>query len=543
MQNKNIILAIVLSFGIMIGWNYVAKYIGLAPSDEQIAQRQAIQDAERETAAQQAALEATQKIETAALPTFTPAPGRDVVVDTPLYRAVLYSGGGTLRSFELKNYTYTIAKDSPNINLVTAKTAAVAPLGLLVNGQPSWSTGKWSFDGQDITIESGTASLQLTGEVDGMRIVRELTFFADTYQITEKIRIVSLGEQARSVRLGYTMAEDPSAIGNSQYDAMRIAWGKDNSFDEETDAEDLAAQGLLQQGNIMWASAMSTYFMSAIAPATTTDLTLKGRVQNNVFRVALEQSDIFVQPNTESQQDVTYWVGPKERALLENAPNNLISSIDLGMFSLIGKGLLWCLQFLQNYVHNWGLAIIALTIAIKILFWPLTAKSYKSMAKMRTLQPMMMALREKHADDKEALSKETMALYKTYGVNPAGGCVPMLVQIPVFFGLYQALMTSIELRHASFITYLPGTDMLWLADLSASDPFYITPILMGISMFVMQKMSPPMGDPMQQKIMMFLPIIFTLMFLGFPSGLVVYWLVNNILSIAQQGMMLRSMSK
>jgi YidC/Oxa1 family membrane protein insertase len=152
---------------------------------------------------------------------------------------------------------------------------------------------------------------------------------------------------------------------------------------------------------------------------------------------------------------------------------------------------------------------------------------------------MMQQIREKHAKDKEAMNKEIMGLYKTYGVNPASGCMPILVQLPVFFGLYQALMTAIELRHASFITYLPGTDLLWLADLSAKDPTYITPLLMGATMFIQQKLTPAAGDPTQQKIMMFMPIVFTFLFLGFPSGLVVYWLVNNVLSIAQQWLMLR----
>ena len=208
------------------------------------------------------------------------------------------------------------------------------------------------------------------------------------------------------------------------------------------------------------------------------------------------------------------------------------------MFSIIAKGLLWILEFFHKYVGNWGLAIIMLTIVIKIIFWPLTAKSYSSMEKMKRLAPMMQKIKEKHKDDKEAMNREVMALYKTYGVNPASGCLPLLVQMPVFFGLYQALLTSIELRHASFIPTLPFTDLPWLADLSAKDPFYITPLVMGVTMFLQQRLSPPAADPTQQKIMMFLPIIFTFLFLAFPSGLVVYWLVNNVISIGQQWWML-----
>jgi len=184
------------------------------------------------------------------------------------------------------------------------------------------------------------------------------------------------------------------------------------------------------------------------------------------------------------------------------------------------------LKYLNEFVKNYGIAIIILTILIKILFWPLGNKSYESMKAMQKLQPKMVELREKYKDDKQKLSQETMALYRAHKVNPMGGCLPMLIQIPVFFGLYKALLYAIELRHAPFFW--------WIQDLSAKDPYYITPIIMGATMFVQQKMTPTAGDPMQQKIMLFLPIIFTFLFLNFPSGLVIYWLFNNILSIGQQ---------
>lgn len=540
-QNKNLIIAILLCLIIMLGWGAFAERMGWVkrPDPAETAPQQAERQAPQTSVRQQDAAQA----QIAAMPVFTPAEGRDVRVDTPLYSAVLHSGGGTLRSFKLNNYRHGLDKDAPRINLADARTAAMAPMGLVINGQPSWSTGKWAFDGQDISLAPGAQGvLRLTGEVDGVRVTRELTFHADTYLISEKVRLLPLGEQARSVRLTYTMGEDASAATDSQYDGMRVAWNLDGKLKEETSAKDLSAQGTQTKGNILWAAAMSTYFMSAVAPANTADLTLKGRLENNVYRVGLEQPDIIINPGEETVLDVAYWIGPKVRSLLEKAPNSLVTSIDLGMFSLIAEGLLWLLQFFHNYVQNWGVAIILLTVVIKAAFWPLTAKSYSSMEKMKKLQPMMTALREKHADDKETLNKETMALYKTYGVNPASGCVPILVQLPVFFGLYQALLTSIELRHASFITSLPGTNIPWLADLSAADPLYVTPLVMGVTMFLQQKMSPPAGDPLQQKIMMFLPAIFTVMFLSFPSGLVLYWLVNNVLSIAQQWMMMRKTS-
>ena len=214
-------------------------------------------------------------------------------------------------------------------------------------------------------------------------------------------------------------------------------------------------------------------------------------------------------------------------------------AVYFGWFDAIAEPLLWMLDWLYKYVNNYGVAIILLTIIIKILFWPLSHKSYKSMEQMRKLQPMMQKLKAKYGDDKQKMNQEVMQLYRTYKVNPASGCVPMLLQVPVFFGLYKALLGAIELRHACFIKYLPFTDKLWLADLSAKDPYYITPIIMGATMFLQQKMSPTSADPTQAKMMLLMPVVFTFLFLNFPSGLVVYWLVNNILSIAQQGMMIR----
>jgi len=240
--------------------------------------------------------------------------------------------------------------------------------------------------------------------------------------------------------------------------------------------------------------------------------------------------------------ETTYYLGPREKNALEAAPDDLVQALHYGWFDIIAKPLIYVLNFFYEYVHNYGIAIILLTICIKLIFWPLSQKSYKSMQQMKKLQPMMVKLREKHKDDRQKMNEEMMQLYKTYKVNPLGGCLPIAVQIPVFISLYQALMGAIELRHAPFITHVPFTDIVWLADLSAKDPYYVTPIIMGATMFLQQKLTPAPGDPMQAKIMLFLPIIFTFLFLSFPSGLVLYWLVNNVLSIAQQWWVMRKVS-
>ncbi|MDD2966202.1 MAG: membrane protein insertase YidC [Desulfovibrionaceae bacterium] len=539
MENKNTIFAIVLCLAIMFGWAPLAEHMGWM---KPLKQEQALQEQQQKAAEQQKAQEiAAKEAEQARLlPAFTPSAGRDVSVETPLFKATIYSGGAILRSFDLKKYHQDI-KNSALINLVDQATAAVAPLGLLVNGQPSWSVGKWQFEGEGLTLAAGQSkSLTFVGEVDNIRVTRTLTFNADSYYIQEKVALSPLGDNARSARLSYTVAADSTGLSEGPYDSMRVAWFKDGKMGENSDKDELNNKGIMETGQISWAGVMNTYFMSAVLPAEDGQaMNVKGRLQNGVYRTALEQPEILLNPGQEKTLEVSYWIGPKERKLLADAPNNLSSSIDLGMFSMIAKALLWMMDFFQQYAHNWGISIILLTVFIKAVFWPLTAKSYSSMEKMKKLQPLMQAIREKHKDDKEAMNKEVMALYKTYGVNPASGCVPILVQLPVFFGLYQALLTSIELRHASFISYLPGTDLVWLADLASKDPYYITPVIMGVTMFLQQKMSPPAGDPMQQKIMMFLPIIFTVMFLGFPAGLVIYWLVNNVLSILQQWLMIR----
>ncbi len=560
MENKNLIVAIVLSLVVMVGWTFVAEHFGLIPNQQEMAaQQEATQKAAEQE--QQTSQEAK---ELATQSPVKPSAGRDVIVETPLYKAVIYSGGATLRSFELKNYPSAkqtepwitlfgipfgevIPKDGPKkvapVNLVYPNTASHGPLGLLINGQASWSTGVWEFEGQDVKLDEGKTSLQFIGQVDGLKIIRELTFYADTYQIAETVRVVNPNDQSRTARIAYTVAENTQNASGGYYDTMRVGWDMNGDYNEETDTETLTTVGAHAQGPILWGAAMSAYFMSAIAPANTADVILAAQFQNDVYKVILGQGDVVVQPNAEASQSVTYWFGPKLRSLLEKAPNNLVSSIDLGMFGLIGGALLWCLELFYSYAHNWGIAIILLTIAIKAVFWPLTAKTYKSMAKMRKLQPMMTAIREKYPDDAATRNQEMMNLYKTYKINPAGGCVPMLIQLPVLFGLLQALPSSVELRGASFITYFPGTDIIWLADLSAPDPLYITPLLTGLTMFLMQKLSPPMGDPIQQKIMLYMPLIFMFLFFSFPSGLTLYWTISNILSIAQQWHLLRSNNK
>ena len=528
MDDKRTFLAIGLAIAVLLAWTPLAEYMGWVQPQQRPAVTQEVAPAATAEATKQAA----------PAPVFTPSAGREVKVETPLYSAVLYSGGGVLRSFTLKHYNATLGPDSPKVNLVSPDAALTAPLGLTVNGQPSWSTGQWSFEGSDLKLEAGQqGSLTFTGIVDGVRVTRVISFNADNYLLSENV-LVAGDQTPRTVRLGFVVSATP--FSNGKYDPTRLAWFADKKFKEETSQSTLTETGILEQGVFNWAGVMSNYFMNVTAPVDPNGLTLKGRVQGDVWRLALERPD-FITPTTGAEVPVAmnWWFGPKDRQMLASTPNDLSGAVDFGMFSIIARPLLTILAFFHDYVGNWGIAILLLTFCIRIVFWPLSQKSYKSMEQMKKLQPMMQKLREKYKDDKETLNKEVMQLYKTYKVNPAGGCLPIVVQIPVFIGLYQALLNSIELRHTAFIAHLPFTNITWLADLSAADPFYITPLLMGATMFLQQRLTPASGDPTQQKVMMFMPVIFTVMFLNFPAGLVLYWLCNNVLSIGQQWWMLR----
>ena len=529
MDNRRLILAVVLCIVILFGWQSFADYMGWLPEPPA-------------PAPQETPAEAVKPEQPAApvLPTarFTPSEGREVRVETPLYSAVFHTGGGILRSFELKNYNAGIAPGSPRLNMISSSAATVAPMGVLVNGHPTWHMGQWSFDGSDVNLESGDATLTFRGRMDGMEIIRELTFHASTYLMDEAITLVSVKGEP-SARVSYSIgATDLSS--ESTYDNMSMAWDLGGSLKREIDVEDLTKEGVMSQGDIHWAGVMSNYFLAAAIPDAGNEAVFKGRITDgNIWRAAVELQNVQVAAGEPLKMHTAWWIGPKSRDLLAAAPNNLKNSVDMGIFSFLAIPLLWILTWFYNFVGNWGVAIILLTILIKIAFWPLSRKSFKSMEQMKKLQPMMKQIQEKYKDDKQAQSREMMQLYKTYGVNPMGGCLPILIQLPVFVALYQALLNCIELRHASFIPYLPGTDLLWLADLSVKDPFYITPLIMGATMFLQQWLSPAMGDPQQRKIMMLMPLIFTVMFINFPSGLVLYWLCNNILSIIQQSWTLR----
>ena len=283
-----------------------------------------------------------------------------------------------------------------------------------------------------------------------------------------------------------------------------------------------------------WIALLQHYFLSAWLPANNTPREFyTQRLDNGLYAAGVIVSLGTIAPGASGSLTVPLYAGPQEQDKLSQLAPGLELTIDYGWLTVIAKPLFWFLQWLHHWVGNWGAAIIVLTVAIKAAFYPLSAASYRSMARMRILAPRMQRLKEQYGDDRQRLNQAMMEMYKTEKINPLGGCLPVVVQIPVFIALYWVLLASVELRHAPFIW--------WIDDLSTADPYFVLPLLMGATMVFQTSLNPEPPDPVQAKVMKIMPIAFSIMFFFFPAGLVLYWLINNILSIAQQWQITRAM--
>lgn len=528
MDVKRLVLAIVLSVAVVMAWNYLALRMGWVeptlppekPSIEQSSQ-------EKEQSALPTSI-APEQIESALA-------GASLIVETPLYKAQLAVNGGVLRSFALKTFSIEAGKDEP-FQFFSPRAVTFAPLGILLNAVPTWGVGIWKASHTSVVL-NGTEqqTVILEGNINGTRITRELLFSANSYIIQERTLVHSA--TAEDIQIAYSLDATQLSI-NATYNTTKVAWSEHNAIVTEDNTRDLT-NGKEIAGGVQWAGIMDNYFLSAIAPIQPASSMTRVKYEGDVFRVAVYAPKFMSSPSAPYSSSTYYYIGPKDTTILDEAPNNLRDSITYGFFAFLSRPLLLFLEFIYSFVHNYGVSIIILTLAIKLVFWPLSHKSYASMNKMKQMQPLVEEIREKYKDNKEEMNKAIMNLYKTYKVNPMGGCLPLLVQIPVFFALYEALLNSLSLRHAQFIEYFPYTHIIWLADLSAKDPLYITPIAMGVSMFIQQLITPSTGDPTQRKVMLVMPLVFTLFFLNFPSGLVLYWLSSNIISIIQQWLLLR----
>ena len=470
---------------------------------------------------------------------------RNITVDTPFYQVQLSEEGGGINSFILKKYREKVAKDSPLQELIPQKDSiATVLLGFAGKSLPGLDNAVFSagLNADTVNIQDAAQEITFAWESDeGVVVEKTYKFSPDSYLIGLDVTIKNGSDRSIQDKLFIALKsaaptdkrmygfEGPSALINEKLEEVKI--------------KDIAEKSTYT-GKVTWIAVQDRYFMMSVIP---------DQVEEEAgMRLFLKEDDLLeaqylnpagdIRPGTQHTYQHSLFFGPKSMNILKNAGHDLGKALNFGWFTVLAKPCVWLMNRLYSVIPNYGIAIIILTLLIKIVLWPLGSKSYKSMSEMKKIQPLMKEIREKHKSDKKKMNEEVMGLYRTYKINPLGGCLPMVVQLPVFFALYRMLYQSIELRHAPFF--------LWIDDLSAPDrlfhfnfsiPFMEPPygipvltIIMGATMLLQQKMSPPMGDPTQAKMMMFMPLIFTFIFINFSSGLVLYWLVNNILSISQQ---------
>jgi YidC/Oxa1 family membrane protein insertase len=460
---------------------------------------------------------------------------QDIVVDTALYKAVWTNRGGVLKSWNLKTQKNSQKED---LELVPALAAEIGryPFSLGLDDAALASLVNTSFfEASGVSLDLGEG---VSGELrfvfsDGasVRVEKTYRFKGGTYALETDIRVWKNGQPVSPSVLWGPGIGNPSAAELKQSFSVSTGMavytgGKVHRMIERKYKPEQSAYNFVD-----WAAYEDNYFVALfVLPQQ------KG--QAAFLKETTGQGQAFFVYVTDPQ---LAFIGPKDSEALKAFGHEAKKVINFGMFGSISEVLLVAVKFFYKLVPNWGIAIILLTIIIKIIFFPLTYSSTKSMARMAELQPKVKAIRAKYKKAKSdiaqrrQMNEEMMKLYKEHGVNPAGGCLPMLIQLPVFWGVFRMLVVSIEFRHAPFA--------LWLTDLSVRDPYYVTPVLMGITQFISQKMTPTSADPSQAKMMLIMPVVMTIFFMNFQSGLVLYWLMTNVLQIGQQAIMNRMMAR
>lgn len=454
---------------------------------------------------------------------------RTITVDTPLYTATFTTRGARLTSFRLKNYLTTMGKDAKPVEILRTPM----PTLVLSSGANDANLFYESPRQGSLAVGKAAETIEFQAEVSPGVILRKIyTVDPGTYLLGYQTIIEN--------NTSAPMAVSGEIIFNNIYPLDEKLKGYafqgpvllSGKHLEEFKVDKVKKVGSYRDftGNVQWFGFEDKYFLHAIInkDAPETSLTVR-RVDEKFVELNYKVPTATVQPGSSLTRSNLIFIGPKEIKTLKAVGFDLIKALDFGFFDIIAKPLLVSMNWIYRYTMSYGWAIIILTIIIKIVLYPLTLKSFTSMKELQKIQPLMKEIQQQYKDDKQKMNQELMRLYQEHKINPMGGCLPMLLQIPILFALYKVFYQAIELRHTPF--HIVGT---WLPDLSAADPYYITPILMGASQFVMQKMTPTAGDPTQQKVMLLMPVLFTFLFLNFPSGLVIYWLISNILSIIQQ---------
>ncbi len=474
------------------------------------------------------------------------ASAKTITVTTDVLTLSIDAVGGDVVHADLNQYSaeldssdsFVLLKNEPGHQFI-AQSGLVGPQGidLSSSNRPHYAVSADSFvlaDGQD------ELRIPMTYSANGLEYTKTFIVKRGSYALDVEYNVVNnSGTNATFgmyAHLRQNLMDDGGSITMPTYRGGAYSTEetryKKYSFDDMQD-RNLSLPLPDGQG---WAAMIQHYFASAWIPRNEAGTNLYTRVIGSLGDIGVRMPNKTIANGDSAQFTATLWVGPKLQDQMSEVAPNLDLVVDYGWLWFIAKPLHMLLSFIQSFVGNWGVAIICLTFIVRGAMYPLTKAQYTSMAKMRMLQPKLQAMRERIGDDRQRMSQEMMELYKKEKVNPLGGCLPLVLQMPIFIALYWALMESVELRHSPFFG--------WIHDLSAQDPYYILPLLMGASMFLIQKMSPTtVTDPMQQKIMTFMPVMFTFFFLFFPSGLVLYWLVSNIVTLIQQSLIYKALEK
>ncbi|NVC64828.1 membrane protein insertase YidC [Vibrio sp. 05-20-BW147] len=501
------------------------------------------------------AVEQAQTSNTLPAPSFAdeldPAPAQQasaklITVTTDVLTLSIDTVGGDVVAADLNQYSaemnsanaFELLKDTQGHQFI-AQSGLVGPQGIDLSSanRPSYQVGADSFTLAD---DQNELRIPMTYQANGLEYTKTFILKRGSYAIDVEFDVVNKsGNNATLGMYAHLRQNLMDAGGSITMPTYRGgAYSTEDTRYKKYSFEDMQDRNLsltLTNGQ-GWAAMIQHYFAAAWIPRNEPGANLYTRVIGNMGDIGVRMPNKTIADGDSAHFQATLWAGPKLQDQMAEVAPNLDLVVDYGWLWFIAKPLHWLLSVIQSFVGNWGVAIICLTFIVRGAMYPLTKAQYTSMAKMRMLQPKLQAMRERIGDDRQRMSQEMMELYKKEKVNPLGGCLPLILQMPIFIALYWALMESVELRHSPFF--------LWIHDLSAQDPYYILPLLMGGSMFLIQKMSPTtVTDPMQQKIMTFMPVMFTFFFLWFPSGLVLYWLVSNIVTLIQQSLIYKALEK
>ena len=471
------------------------------------------------------------------------AQGRIITVSNDVFQLKIDTLGGDVVESDLLAYAKELDGEE-RFALLENKDGKtyVAQSGLVGKNGIDTAAGRAQYrvEAENFKLADGQEELRvpLTFEKDGVIYNKVFVLKRGSYDVAVNYEIQNNSESAIEVQpygqLKHTLVESSGSMAMPTYTGGAYSSSETNykkySFDE------MKSSNLSINTKAGWVAVLQHYFVSAWIPNQDADNQLYTTTNNGMGFIGYRGPVTAIQAGETKTINSSLWTGPKLQEQMGEVANHLDLTVDYGWAWFIAKPLFKLLTLIQSLVGNWGLAIIGVTLVVKAILYPLTKAQYTSMAKMRMLQPKLQEMRERFGDDRQRMSQEMMKLYKEEKVNPLGGCLPLLIQMPIFIALYWTFMEAVELRHAPFFG--------WIQDLSAQDPYYILPLLMGGSMYLLQKMSPtPVADPMQQKVMNFMPVIFTVFFLWFPAGLVLYWLVSNLITIIQQQLIYRGLEK